>query len=387
MISIVIGANFGDCGKGLITDYLSNDKSLVVRFNGGAQAGHTVVTPEGDRHVFHHFGSGSFRGSATFLSEYFVAHPMVFFNELEDLWKLGVTPKVIIDPRCMVTTPWDVMFNQALEKKRGSSRHGSCGMGFNETIERHSDSPLSVYHLADRYRLQQRLDAILDGWVNKRADALGIGLDDLPYLKDKRIIENFVNDCQRMTSFVELKFWKGLNWKGDYVFEGAQGLKLDMVNGVFPHVTRSRTGIENAVNLIIDKDIHEVPKVYYVTRTYLTRHGEGPLRNETGAESSWCNDETNKYNDHQGAFRYAYLDIDDLVNGITDDIQASHRYVSPYIALTCADQVENGIVRFVHNNKTQQLSVDLFSDLLMQKIGAEGKLISFGSDRSKIRSY
>ena len=87
---IVIGANFGDEGKGLVTDYLcSQGAGVVVRFNGGAQAGHTVVTPEGERHVFRHFGSGTFLGVPTFLSQFFVCNPILFFEERKQLIDLG----------------------------------------------------------------------------------------------------------------------------------------------------------------------------------------------------------------------------------------------------------------------------------------------------------
>lgn len=78
---VVIGSAFGDEGKGLITDVLAAKnagETLVVRFNGGAQAGHTVTTPEGQRHVFSHIGSGTFTGSATFLSRFFVVNPILF---------------------------------------------------------------------------------------------------------------------------------------------------------------------------------------------------------------------------------------------------------------------------------------------------------------------
>ncbi len=74
----VIGANFGDEGKGLITDYLAQTGGdVVVRFNGGAQAGHTVVTPEGRRHVFSHFGSGSFAELPTFFSQHTIVNPIL----------------------------------------------------------------------------------------------------------------------------------------------------------------------------------------------------------------------------------------------------------------------------------------------------------------------
>ena len=75
--SVVIGANFGDEGKGLMTDFLSEPEGVVVRFNGGAQAGHTVTEPGGTRHVFHHYGAGAFKGASTFLSRHFVSNPLL----------------------------------------------------------------------------------------------------------------------------------------------------------------------------------------------------------------------------------------------------------------------------------------------------------------------
>lgn len=87
---VVIGSSFGDCGKGLVTDYLcSQGAGIVVRFNGGANAGHTVVTPDGQRHVFSHFGSGTLLGVPTFLSSFFVCNPIQFAKELDRIAGTG----------------------------------------------------------------------------------------------------------------------------------------------------------------------------------------------------------------------------------------------------------------------------------------------------------
>src|ERR1017187_3423727 len=122
----VIGANYGDEGKGLLTDYLVNrenapgcgsDDTLVVRFNGGSQAGHTVVTPDGRRHVFSHFGSGSFssgdmKGAATLLSRFFIVNPMIFKRERCELELKGpVNLEINIDMRAPVTTPFEMLIN------------------------------------------------------------------------------------------------------------------------------------------------------------------------------------------------------------------------------------------------------------------------------------
>ena len=144
---VVIGAVYGDEGKGLMTDYLAGKyikqgKSVaVVRFNGGAQAGHTV-NRNGMRHVFKHFGSGTLAGADTILSRHFILNPIAFFQELEDLnAKLsgGIKGVIYVENDCMVTTPFDIFINQALELKRGDARHGSCGMGIGVTVGRYEE--------------------------------------------------------------------------------------------------------------------------------------------------------------------------------------------------------------------------------------------------------
>ena len=92
----VIGAVYGDEGKGRLVDYLASlTPTLVVRHNGGAQAGHTVVTPEGLRHVFHHFGSGTFVGSPTYLSRFFIVNPLIWSQEAS---VLPLIPRVMVSP-------------------------------------------------------------------------------------------------------------------------------------------------------------------------------------------------------------------------------------------------------------------------------------------------
>ena len=115
-VKVVIGANFGDEGKGMITDFfaaeaeLKDEKVLVICSNGGAQRGHTVKSPSGMRHVFHHFGSGTFAGADTWLPGYFILNPMIFMNEYEELLKdMG---KIYLNPDSPVTTPYDMIINQ-----------------------------------------------------------------------------------------------------------------------------------------------------------------------------------------------------------------------------------------------------------------------------------
>jgi adenylosuccinate synthase len=138
----VIGANFGDEGKGLATDYFARRHTLlgrpplVARCNGGAQAGHTVQ--DGDRrHVFGQVSAGTFAGSDTYLGSNFIINPIVLINELQALSPLKANPLVYANRDCRITTIFDMAINSLIELKRGKHAHGSCGMGINETVARH----------------------------------------------------------------------------------------------------------------------------------------------------------------------------------------------------------------------------------------------------------
>jgi adenylosuccinate synthase len=204
----VIGAAYGDEGKGLMTDSLvaATNAPVVVRTNGGAQAGHTVTTPDGRRHVFSHIGSGAFAGAATHFSRFFVTHPMFFLAERERVLLIGGNVTVSADPRALVTTPFDILVNQIVEDSRGAARHGSCGMGFGETIERNlrGDVALSVADLAgSRLGMVSKLERIRRTWVPARLANLGIA--EVPdkfqdILKDDAILRRFLDDCE---AFVE----------------------------------------------------------------------------------------------------------------------------------------------------------------------------------------
>lgn len=328
---VVIGANYGDEGKGLVTDYLSTPDTLVVRFNGGAQAGHTVVEPGGWRHVFHHVGSGTFRGARTLLSRFFILNPFIFVKETD---ALGDTPPIYVDPRAPVTTPYDMLLNQAVERLRGSARHGSCGLGINETVTRHQSLWLSYSHLFKERDLRKRLQQIERDWLPVRARALGV---DVPMV-DPWLLDAYIQACHTLVdrTTVCLDAEEIAHYMGPILFEGAQGLLLDEVRGQFPHVTRSRTGLTNVALLT-----QEPVDVYYVTRAYLTRHGAGPLPGETtGHPYGWTGPETNVSGEWQGDFRYAPLDRHQLGRTIAEDLFYAELPVkSVQLAVTCLDQL------------------------------------------------
>jgi adenylosuccinate synthase len=321
----VIGANFGDEGKGLVTDYLCrrNGAGVVVRFNGGSQAGHTVAGEDGHRHVFQHFGCGTFLNIPTYLSEYFIVNPIMYFHEKDELARLGVFPQVYAHPNCLVTTFADMIINQEKETQRGEKRHGSVGVGINETVNRSALAHLKIT-MADVWNLSKSLESKLVEICGKYA-AFRIGK---PIENPDRMIQGFVEACSTLAEEISPA---GIEQCKDPVFEGAQGLLLDQNNkAFFPHVTRSNTGIKNVRALCAQTGWGI--EAYYVSRTYLTRHGAGMLPGEDGALS--FPDTTNTNHPFQGKLRFAPLDYQELCGRIESDF-GSRRYK---LVLTHMDQ-------------------------------------------------
>jgi adenylosuccinate synthase len=316
--SVVIGANWGDEGKGLMTDYLcrKHNADVVIRFNGGANAGHTVVTPEGQRHVFSHIGSGYYAGAATYLSEYFILNPIMFKAEYESL-KVSHNYKIMINPFSDITTYWDMLANQVLEEWRGKKAHGSCGTGIGATVYR---AKTVKFRLEDDKFKKDNIISLLDqicrfwedylfyysagkdkcipewaaGCFKRKNNINSKYIDDLNFLFDKTIIVSGFCQIRCMSKYA--------------IFEGAQGLMLDQFYGNHPHTTWSNTGMRNVLEIQRDDRLaggknFEIGEIVYVSRTYFTRHGNDPAFN--GQRMPDCLvDKTNIPNKWQGELKY-----------------------------------------------------------------------------------
>lgn len=392
---VIIGANFGDEGKGLVTDFCASafgEDATVVRFNGGAQAGHTVTTPDGARHIFSHFGSGSFVGAATYLSRYFVCHPMLFKKEHTVLSALVSRLRVFVDPRAYITTPYDLMINQLAEESRGAARHGSCGMGFGETIERCENSAYALTYadLLNSADLKTRLRHIRDTWVPARLAQLGITQVSPQWqerLSADYIIDGWMHDA---AFFLDATASAPAGWLANrnagLVFEGAQGLLLDQTRGHFPHVTRSHTGIRNVLDIASEAGIDHL-RVHYITRAYLTRHGAGPLAGELAAPPySGIVDATNIHNNWQGSLRFALLNADDLAQVIARDLSdaAQNRIeIETALAVTCLDQVGD-VCRFYADGQEKAMDPMAAASFLRARTDLQGLVISTGPHRGAV---
>lgn len=371
---IAVGLGFGDEGKGLTTDFLvrQHTNQLVIRFNGGQQAGHTVLTGEGKRHVFSNFGSGTLRNVPTYWSSFCTFSPVAVLKEYQALQAIGIQPVLFVDNLCPVSTHYDVLYNRALEMARGNSKHGSCGMGFGATVQRHEAFPLKFYaqDLFFEGITAYKLKTIRGYYRQKLKTEIGFDFDQFDHdAEDERFLKQIQQlrylQIQKVISLVTETDIFSRNFD-TFVFEAAQGILLDMDFGFFPHVTRSNTTTKNAFQLInrnLKNEISE-PEIFYITRCYQTRHGEGPMTQEKIPMLLKNNEnETNQFNEHQGNFRISPLDIDLLNYALHSDNNFSVG-LPKNLVITCLDQLDEQQVPVFNQRKLQTAPYENIAPLL-----------------------
>lgn len=379
----VIGAGFGDEGKGRTVDDLligANPKrSIVVRHNSSAQAGHTV--DHGDRrHVFSHFGSGTLRGVPTHLGQRFVVNPALFAQELGELERIGVdNVSITCSPQCLITTPYDTAANQILEVRRGPGRHGSCGVGFGQTVGRDQDHPRLSIRVRDlgHVDLLHRLEDIAAHYRRELGDAINIDHPAAAFLRDSSAtLVPWLEGLARFNAVCRRSDLARISAGADLViFEGAQGLMLDQQHPrFFPHVTRCSTGLWDVICAAGQIDAVEI-EAMYVIRPYATRHGAGPLPAEIKAPPApGFEDRTNKPNDWQGTLRFGLLDPDDVIATIRADLAAARRtgiLVKPALTMTCIDQLDDdGMIPIVRKRVVEEANAIEVAAEIAAAIGA-----------------
>lgn len=332
---IVVGLGFGDEGKGITTDYLATKypNSVVVRYTGGHQAGHNVVI-NGVHHNFSSYGSGTFRGSLSYLSEHCCFYPPNMAREFEVLvTKSPHPPVLVIHPLAKLTTPYDVAFNRLREARL---KHGSCGIGIGTTMARNQGP----------YKLHA-IDSLCPLVLDQKLAQIKKYYESLLWEFNAVEIKHYSETVK-----LEFMFWypalaSGLfriepyDFLGQYkniIFEGAQGLLLDMDLGVFPNVTYGHTSSRNAFAICNLLNISDI-EMYYVTRCYLTRHGSGwmPSTPVTLINNEF---EDNVNNDWQGQFRTSELDYNLLNYAMLSDNTYSYGR-DKHLVVTCLDQRPN----------------------------------------------
>ena len=276
---IVIGAQWGDEGKGKITDLLSRSADVVVRSQGGVNAGHTVVV-QGQTFKLHLIPSGIlYPETECIIGSGTVIDPQVLIEEIEQLKALNVSvDNLSISQTAHVTMPYHRLIDRAAEERRGEYKIGTTGRGIGPTYADKSErTGIRILDLMNQEHLQQKLT-----WAINYKNVILEKIYNLTPLKADEVIAEYLKYADILRPFVidsSLKVDEAVREKKNILFEGAQGTLLDLDHGTYPYVTSSNPIAGGAcVGAGVGPTI--IDRVIGVAKAYTTRVGEGPFPTE-----------------------------------------------------------------------------------------------------------
>jgi adenylosuccinate synthase len=353
-VQVVLGLGFGDEGKGTIVDWLarramseapSDAPPLVIRWNGGPQAQHHVVTDDNRMHCFAQLGAASFvPGARTHLAGDMAVDLYALEVEIGALSAVtGVSAadhreRVTIDPRCALVTPWHATVNLVREVLRGAGgRHGSTGRGVAEA----KLGPIRIFagELAGGFDFAARVREVRAALIARAASiierATAALADDVEHARAlvARAADDDLHEAYLTAAGIPIALRDEPPDAGHVILESAQGALLDRDHGFFPHVTPSRITRRAARDTARALGVDATLEVWGVLRAYHTRHGDGPFPSEDRALAQRLPELHNRDDDQAGRFRVGWFDA----------VLARHAiaFAGPIdrLAVTCMDRI------------------------------------------------
>ena len=276
---VVIGAQWGDEGKGKIIDILTENADAVVRFQGGHNAGHTLVI-DGDKTVLHLIPSGIFNDAKCIIGNGVVVHLPTLIKEIEYLESKGIDihSKLMISSQCPLILPTHILIDEARERSLGKKSIGTTGRGIGPVYEdKVARRVVHVMDLFDEDLFRSKLSSLIDYHNFILKELFGAeGVDAEEVLKDWMDqfdkIRNLVVDSSKTVNEFRAS-------NSNILFEGAQGSMLDIDQGTYPFVTSSST-LSGASSLGSGIGPLDIDGVLGITKAYATRVGSGPFPTE-----------------------------------------------------------------------------------------------------------
>lgn len=325
---IVLGAFFGDEGKGSTVQWLCKEainrgeKPLVVRFSGGPQAGHRIVY-NGKEHICSSYGSGVLLNVDTALNENVFVDPICIKKEYEVLQEKGITPDLTISFNCRCITPYDVFSNLS---DTNNLNNGSCGMGIYQTYKRCKESNYSTLLQAVR-----NPEEFLNGVREYHK-----------LIPEKEFEEMFKESIEWLLEHAS--FYEEPLFLKDYdtiIYEGSQGLLLDMDHGFMPNCTPSKVGLNG-----LSPEVLSDAEIFFVMRPYITRHGNGYIPQLSSELENYftLEEPSNLDTGIQGVFKRGVFDFSLLKTSFDRHCLSNYQYkyhMKFNIVLTHVDCINN----------------------------------------------
>lgn len=281
-VNLVIGTQWGDEGKGKVVDYFSKDVKYVVRFQGGNNAGHTIKVGK-NVYKLHVTPSGVIQGKTGVIGNGVVLDPKVLINEIEDLSKKGIKPKILISDRTNIIMPYHKMLDGAEEKNLGDKKIGTTKRGigpcYSDKVARRG---VRAVDLTNKDFLSKKLDEFIP--IKKRIFDV---YDIEEKLDKKEILNKYSKYGEKLKEFIKpvhLILNNEIKKDENILFEGAQGTMLDVDFGTYPFTTSSHT-ISGGVCIGSGVGPKNIDEIIGIVKAYTTRVGEGPLPTELFEEN------------------------------------------------------------------------------------------------------
>ena len=323
-ISVIVGAQWGDEGKGKVTDFFAGESDYVVRFHGGNNAGHTVIV-DGNTFKLHLIPSGVVYGSPiSIIGNGVVVDPNALLNEIAYVKEKGIEPKLLVSDRAHVIMPYHIVLDGALSGHQGSLAAGSTRRGIAPVYaDKMFRNGIRMVDLLEPDVFREKLEkgyAFAKGLIEKSlGQRLEITIDE--------IFDTYLDYGEKLKTYIcdtSVELYKAHKAGKTILFEGAQGISLDVDHGVYPFTTSSNTAAGH-ISTGTGVSFRDIDRIIGVVKAYLSRVGESPLPSEIhGDEANGLREKGGEYGTTTGRpRRVGWLDLVQVrqavrVNGLTE---------------------------------------------------------------------
>ena len=334
-ITTIVGAQWGDEGKGKITDFFAGESDFVVRFHGGNNAGHTVIV-DNNTYKLHLIPSGIVYGKPiSIIGNGVVVDPKALLDEIKYIKEKGVIPKLMVSDRAHVIMPYHIALDEALSNHQGQLAAGSTKKGIAPVYaDKMFRNGIRIIDLLEPDVFEEKLKKGYS-FSKKIIEKALLKKFDVPI---DTILKNYLDYGEKLAPYIydtSVELYKAHKNGKSILFEGAQGISLDVDHGIYPFTTSSNTAAGH-VSTGVGVTFRNINRVIGVVKAYLSRVGESPLPSEiNGAEADILREKGGEYGTTTGRpRRVGWLDLVQVrqavrVNGLTE------------IALTKLDVLNN----------------------------------------------
>ena len=323
-ITAIVGAQWGDEGKGKITDFFAGESDYVVRFHGGNNAGHTVIV-EGNTFKLHLIPSGIiYGGPMSIIGNGVVVDPRVLLEEIEYIIGKGIDPKLMVSDRAHVIMPYHIELDGALSNHQGNLAAGSTRRGIAPVYaDKMFRNGIRIIDLLEPDVLMEKLTkgysfakGIIEKALSKRIES-----------SIEEIFDSYCSYGERLKPYItdtSVELYNAYKNNKSILFEGAQGISLDVDHGIYPYTTSSNTAAGH-ISTGTGVSFRDIGRIIGVVKAYLSRVGESPLPSEMhGNEAEALREKGGEYGTTTGRpRRVGWLDLVQVrqavrVNGLTE---------------------------------------------------------------------